>query len=125
MATVTIAHALLRWTDDTGRRRIAHHGQVVDLPDALIARYEPLGVFADHTATTAVAAVVAADEIASSPVLPDPPRQTEPKAVWEDYAARLHDLTGGRLGATPEAAAALDKRALIATTYEHEETSHG
>lgn len=131
MTSVRIAHALLRWTDAKGRRRIAHHGQRVDLPDDLVARYRPLGVFAEADTSTAeipqsetgddVARPVLTDPpIPAATVLPDRPRQVEPKAVWETYAAEVHGLTDGRLGVPADTAAALDKRALIATTYPNE-----
>ncbi|MDV8065543.1 hypothetical protein R4P64_03395 [Rhodococcus sp. IEGM 1366] len=110
MTLRTIAHALLTWSEN-GRAHTAFHGDLVDLPDDVIARFERFGAFESEAvvalkatveepveSTTAVTPAVA-ETVAEQPALdpvtkPEPaqvitveqPKFTATKAAWAEYA---------------------------------------
>ena len=77
MTTRTVAVALWRYRDGTGKRRRAHHGQTVDLDDVQPSdreRAERLEVFEPESQAGATGGQ---------------PKQAAVKAEWVDYAESL------------------------------------
>lgn len=130
MVARIVAHALVRWIDPRGRRRLATHGQTIELDEHTAAELDKLGATipvidtADEDETSAPADPESDPDTEASrlreafPERPDRPKQTAPKHVWAAYALAL--------GIPEDQIEALDKRAIIAAVTTHEQDpTHG
>lgn len=119
MAEKTISHAIFEWFED-GVRRWAYRGEVVDIPESVVAQYDRFGVFASgddvpaplvESITTPdpfiADAVMVADptDISTGPKGPVPPKAGL-KELWVEYAVEN--------GMTESDAEAMSKHELIA-----------
>lgn len=61
MTLKTVAHSVIRWIDDDGVRRQSFTGEVVDFPESVVEKYEPLGAFVPDGSVAVSALVVDED----------------------------------------------------------------